>query len=366
VNKKTIRDIRVVDKRILLRVDYNVSFAQNGQVLDDGGIVNTKPTIDYLVKRKARVFILSHLGRPEGKVVKEYSLKRIVSYLEKILNRKISFTANYRTLKDQARLKNLSPGEVVLLENTRFHPEESQNDPQFCQRLARLGDLYVNDCFGASHRHHCSTVGLAGCLPAVAGLLLEKEVDLITDLFQKPERPFVVIIGGVKVQTKHSSIKKLRQVADQILIGGALIKDLKPEPGLVLPKDVVVANTKEGKKIGVFPLGQVPKGGEILDIGPKTRVEFSQLIKKAKTIIWNGPLGLFERPAFSKGSEAVYQAIVSNRQAISVVGGGDTLAFLRGKKHLENLTHISTGGGAMLELIEKGTLPGIEALDDKN
>jgi len=365
MDQKTIKDIEIKNKPILVRVDYNVDFDESGQVLDDGGIINTRETVDFLTSRGARVFLISHLGRPQGKQEAKSSLEKLLPYLEEIFQKKIEFSTDYLKPQEQKRLKNLSAGAVVLLENIRFFPGEKENDAKFSKKLAQLGEIYVNDAFGASHRKHASIVGLPKYLPAVAGLLLEKEADLITRLISQPVRPFVFMVGGVKIKTRLGPINRMVKIADAILVGGDLTDHLKTRTDLVLPEDVVAGDKQTREKIGVFNFDQVPKGAEQLDIGPKARDKFSQIISQAKTIIWNGPVGMIENEYYQAGTEAIFQAIINNSAAISLVGGGDTLAFLRGRKGVSKITYRSTGGGAMLKLIEQGSLAGIEALDKK-
>jgi phosphoglycerate kinase len=365
MDRKTIKDIDVKNKNILVRVDYNVDFDDDGQPLDDGGIINTRETVNYLTDQNARVFLISHLGRPQGKQDETLSLKKLLPYLEEIFQKKVNFSSNYLQVKEQKKLRGLPAGSIVLLENIRFFPGEKKNDPELAKKLAKLADIYVNDCFGASHRKHVSIVGLAEYLPAVAGLLLAKEVDLITQLISKPVRPFIFIVGGVKIATRLRPINRLVKVADSILVGGDLADHLESRTDLVLPEDVVAGNRQTRERIGVFAFGQVPKEAEQLDIGPKTRKKFTHIISKAKTIIWNGPVGMIENEQYRRGTEAIFQAIINNSQATSLVGGGDTLAFLRGKKGVGKITHRSTGGGAMLKMIEQGSLSGIKVLDKK-
>ncbi|MFH0943253.1 MAG: phosphoglycerate kinase [Candidatus Beckwithbacteria bacterium] len=337
MNKKTVRDINLRGKKILLRVDYNVVL-ENGQVAEELRIKQTVPTIEYLLKQDSQLILMSHLGRPEGKVVAELSLRPIAEYLQKLLKKEVSF------IEPQ--------GQITLLENVRFDPGDETNDPGFSQQLASLGEIFVNDAFGVCHRAQASTVGITKFLPAVAGLLLEKEVEMIMKVMENPLRPLVVIIGGAKLETKIGVIKKLLIKADQILIGGAVANKLLEEPA--------------GDKKIILPVDGVPQFFQMKDIGLRTRERFGQIISRAKTIIWNGPMGMFEELKFSGGTDFIYEAIKKNKQALSIVGGGDTLGALNKNKDFEtSFTHVSTGGGAMLELIEKGTLPGIEALEDK-
>lgn len=337
MNKKTIRDINLRGKKILLRVDYNVAM-ENGQVAEELRIKQTIPTIEYLLKQNCRLILMSHLGRPEGKAVAELSLRPIAKYLQKLLRQKVSFGE--------------VEGKITLLENVRFDPGDEANDENYSKKLAEYGEVFVNDAFGVCHRAHASTVGVTKFLPAVAGLLLEKEVEMINRLMDKPERPLIVVIGGAKLETKIGVIKKLLIKADQILIGGAVANKLLAGPA--------------GDKKIVLPVDGRPQMLEMKDIGPRTMAQFGQIINRAKTIIWNGPMGMFEDERFRVGTDYVYQAIKNNKQCLSIAGGGDTLAALNKHPDFEKgFTHISTGGGAMLELIEKGNLPGIEALLNK-
>ncbi|MCX6816648.1 MAG: phosphoglycerate kinase [Candidatus Beckwithbacteria bacterium] len=341
MNKKTIRDIDLRGKKILLRVDYNVAL-ENGQVADELRISQTIPTIEYLLKQDCRIILMSHLGRPEGKVIPELSLKPVVECLAKFLQKEVSFGE--------------PKGKISLLENLRFNPGEEANTADFSRQLANLGEVFVNDAFGVCHRAQASTVGVTKFLPAVAGLLLEQEVDIIIKAMEKPQRPLVVIVGGAKLETKIGLIKKLLIKADQLLVGGAVANKLMEDV------DSQLAN---GEKMRL-PVDGVWEEKIMRDIGPKTRELFGEIIGRAKTIIWNGPMGMFEKPKFSQGTEFIYQSIKKNRQALSIVGGGDTLAALnKNKDYVKSFTHVSTGGGAMLELIEKGSLPGIDVLMDK-
>ena len=337
MNKKTVRDIDVKGKKILMRVDFNVSLL-NGKIEDDLRIKQTIPTIEYLLKQNCQIILISHLGRPDGKVVPELSLKPVGEILAKLLGKEVSF----------GEVK----GKISLLENLRFNPGEEANTEEFSRQLASLGEVFTNDAFGVCHRVEASTVGVTKFLPAVAGLLLEKEVEMITKVMENPQRPLVVIIGGAKLETKVGLLNKLLIKADQILVGGMVANEL-------------IEEKKQDKKM-VLPIDGLPQMDQMKDIGPKTCEQFGKIIEGAKTIIWNGPMGMFEKPEFAGGTEFIYQAIKKNKDALSIVGGGDTLAALnKNKDYVTSFTHVSTGGGAMLELIEKGSLPGIDALMDK-
>ncbi|OGD62744.1 phosphoglycerate kinase [Candidatus Beckwithbacteria bacterium RBG_13_42_9] len=389
--KKTIRDLDLRGKRVLVRVDYNVSLSNDFRIGDDLRIKQTLPTLEYLLAQNCTLFLISHLGRPEGKVDPSLSLEPVRAYLEKLIAKPVALIKDYIDGTGKAEVKAAQPGSVNLLENIRFYPEEEANDPGFSQKLAALGEVFVNDAFGVCHRTHASTVGMTKFLPSVAGLLLEKEVDLITQAVGEPKRPLVVIVGGAKAETKIPLIESLLPKADTILVGGGVANTFllaqghnlgksMAEPALVekakailqqgqnkiiLPADVVVGDLEKGSYEGVVALDQVPENLSVLDLGPKTEVEFGKIIEEAQTIIWNGPMGLFEKPAFARGTEFVYQAIAENRDSLSIVGGGETLTALPKEEYLGTIDHVSTGGGAMLEFIEKGTLPGIDALLDK-
>jgi 3-phosphoglycerate kinase len=389
---QTVRDLNLAKKRVLLRTDYNVSLLPNFKIGDDLRIKQTIPTIQHLLQQGCTVILMTHLGRPDGKKNARYSLKPVEKDLERLLGRPVKLVADYLESPVPETIKQLAPGSVVLLENLRFYPGEEANDPQFARKLADLGEVYVNDAFGACHREHASIVGIPKHLPSAAGLLLEKEVALITKAIARPQRPLVVIVGGAKAETKIPLIGSLMDRADAILIGGgladtflkakaydigvsrvdpAMVKKAKQflaESGrngkakLVLPADVIVGHLDRGKLFGVEAAQDIQDDMDSLDIGPKTLVAFGKLIAAAETIIWNGPMGFFERPEYATGTEFVYQAIAENRESFSLVGGGETLTALPKEEYLETIDHVSTGGGAMLEFIEKGTLPGIEAL----
>lgn len=368
MNKKTLKEIDVSNKKVLVRVDFNVSLS-NSQVVDDTRISQTVPTIEYLLKNHCTVLLLSHLGRPGGKRVKELSLKPVAGYLEKILNRRVNFVEEYVD-KDEAASK-IRDGGVNLLENVRFYPGEEANETEFSRKLAGLANVYVNDAFGVDHRVAASTVGITQFLPAVAGLLLEKEVKVIGQLMVKPERPFIAIIGGAKMETKIGAMEKLIEKTDEMLVGGAVGNTFMAAAGQSMKQSLIepqmLALAKKLLQTGkvIIPVDGVWEEDKLLDIGPKTQAEFGARIAKAATIIWNGPMGMFEDPKFSGGTDFVYEAISKNRDSLSIVGGGETLTALQNKDCLKTIDHVSTGGGAMLMFIEKGTLPGIEVLMDK-
>ncbi|HOP55337.1 MAG TPA: phosphoglycerate kinase [bacterium] len=390
MNKLTIKDIDLKGKKVLTRVDFNVPLA-DGKVADDTRIRAALPTINYMREKGAKVILVTHLGRPKG-VTEGLRLDPVAQRLKElgVPVKKLNDCIGDEVKKAVSEMKE---GEVILLENVRFYPEEEKNDPKFAQELASLADIYVNDAFGTAHRAHASTEGVARILPAVAGFLMEKEITFFSRVLESPERPFVAVLGGAKVSDKIGVIKNLLDKVDIILIGGGMaytfLKSLGYEVGksiceidkvslakellnlakekkveLILPVDVVVAdkfapdaNTK------VVPVSQIPPDWQGLDIGPETRQLFSQKVSQAKTIVWNGPLGVFEMPAFSEGTKAVGIAI-ANTDALKVVGGGETAEAVEKFGLTDKMTHVSTGGGASLEFLEGKVLPGVAILDD--
>lgn len=394
MKKKTIRDIKLKGKRVLLKVDYNVSLLDGFRIGDDTRIKQTLPTIEYLLSKDCTLFFVSHLGRPKGKKQSKYSLKPVAKHLQKILGRKVNFIEDYIDGKGIEIARKAKKQSINLLENIRFYSEEEANDLKFAKKLANLAEVFVNDAFGAAHRVHASSVGVASYLPSVAGFLLEKEVDVINKALTKPKHPFVAIVGGAKAEDKITCIDRLLEKADVLIVGGGVantflkawgyevgeslvshemvklakelfLKASRSQTQMLLPTDVVLGHLKRNVHNGVVTSDRIPKNMQALDIGPRTQAEFGAVIAKAKTIIWNGPMGVYENPKFSVGTEFVYHAIAENRSSLSIVGGGDTLAAINKKEYLKAIDHISTGGGAMLEFIEKGTLPAIDALQNK-
>lgn len=393
MNKKTIKEINLKNKEVLIRVDYNVSLVDGLKVGDDFRIRQTLPTLNYLCQQGCTVYLLSHFGRPEGKRVKKFSLQPIANHLQKLTKFKIHFfSQDYICRSGQKKLARFKKGDVVLLENIRFYPEEEENDREFSQKLASLAGVFVNDAFGVCHRVHASTVGVAEFLPSVAGLLLAKEVDIISRAMNKPKRPLTAIIGGAKAEDKINLVGKLLEKADYCLVGGGTAttflkawgygvgkskvahemvelarhlfwKAARGKTAMILPTDVVLGDLESGKLDGVVPVDRVSSKWQSLDIGPKTQAEFGNVIAKSKTIIWNGPMGVYEKKEFRNGTDFIYHCITQNPDSLSIVGGGDTLAALPKGEYLKTIDHVSTGGGAMLQFIEKGTLPGIEALN---
>ncbi|MFO7944955.1 MAG: phosphoglycerate kinase [Anaerolineales bacterium] len=388
-NKKTIKDIDLKEKRVLVRVDFNVPI-QDGKVGDDTRIKAALPTVEYLLDKNAALILTSHLGRPKGKFDPALSLLPVAEYLDQLLDTKVTFVEDCLGKKPEKAVKDLEFGEVLLLENTRFHEGEKQNDPGMAKELAGLAELFVNDAFGTAHRSHASNVGVAQYLPAVAGFLLEKEIKYLGKTIRNPEHPFVSILGGAKVQGKIKVIRNLIDKVDKILIGGGiantfflakgyqlgdslveedvvgLAEELIKEAGkkLILPKDVVIAdgfkNEAEKKTISV---SDVPDGWQILDIGNETINMYGDIIRKAKTVVWNGPMGVFEFQNFAIGTFRLAE-LLSESKATSIVGGGDSASAIRKAGLVNQVTHISTGGGASLQMLQGEILPGLDALDN--
>ena len=379
-----IDEVEIKDKIILLRVDFNVSLNPDHSIANDARITQALPTINYLLKNNNRLILVSHLGRPKG-VDENLSLKVVVERLKEYL-KGISISLA-KTLEEPKEKKE----RIVVLENIRFFPEEKNYSTLFAQKLSSLAEVYVNDAFGVCHRADTSVVGPPQFLPAYGGLLLKKEITMIDKVLKNPQKPVVAIIGGAKVSTKINLLEKLTKLVDYLVIGGGLAntflcaqnyqignsfceyeatqiarrflaKQINKKPYIILPKDAVVAKDKESKEKIVVKINEIPKDYCIFDLGPQTLAEIGHILAEAKTIIWNGPVGYFESPNFRDGTDFIYYSITQNQNAVSVVGGGDTLTAISKKEYLEKITHISTGGGAMLEYIEKGTLPGIEAL----
>lgn len=390
-NKKTIEDIDATGKKVLVRVDFNVPI-KDGEVGDDTRIQAALPTLKYLLDKKASLILCSHLGRPKGEVKPEFSLKPVAEHLSKLLGQRVTFVEDcIGPLADQAASK-LEPGDVLLLENTRFHAGEKKNDQDMAKQLAGLADIYVNDAFGSAHRAHASTEGVAQYLPSVAGFLMEKEIRYLGQAIANPDRPFIAILGGAKISDKIGVIHNLLNKADQVLVGGgmantffkaqgypvgdSLVEDDALETArellnladvrLRLPVDVVIGDKFEADaEQVVMSMGPIPDGWRILDIGPETIKNFGKPISEAGTVVWNGPMGVFEFPRFAKGTIGLAE-IVANSDATSIIGGGDSVAAVKQAGLSDKVTHISTGGGASLEMLEGKVLPGMAALSDKN
>ncbi|MEW5884441.1 MAG: phosphoglycerate kinase [Armatimonadota bacterium] len=387
LRKKTVRDIDVRDKRVLVRCDFNVPM-ENGSITDDRRIRESVPTLLELINRGARVILVSHLGRPEGKD-ERFTLRPVAKRLAELLRRDVAFAGDCIGAEARKAAEALSPAGVLLLENVRFHKEETENDPEFAKQLASLADLYVNDAFGSAHRAHASTEGVAHHLPAVAGFLMEKEIEYLGKALEDPKRPFVAVLGGAKVADKVSVVENLLPKVENLLIGGgmaftflkarglcigkslldtdgiAFVQSVLAENGdkIVLPSDILVASSPDADKGTAVPADAIPQDVMGLDIGPATAAEFSVAIRSAGTVVWNGPMGVFEKAPFADGTRAVAEAMAAC-QGVTIVGGGDTAAAVEKFGLADKMTHVSTGGGASLEFLEGRELPGVAALMD--
>jgi phosphoglycerate kinase len=397
MNKLSIRDLDLAGKRVFIRVDFNVPL-DNGAVSDDTRIRETLPTLRLAIERGARLVLASHLGRPKGKVDSKFSLQPVAAHLRELFGKPVDFAPDCVGAEAEAKSKALRNGEVLLLENVRFHPEEEENDPEFAKRLAALCDqLFVCDAFGSAHRAHASVVGITKYVrQAAAGLLMEKELAYLGRAISNPERPFVAVLGGAKVSEKIEVVQNLMKLADAMLIGGAmaytflksqgkpvgksLVEDDKLELAknlldearsrkfrLLLPVDHVIAESPESTSTKTVDIAATPEGWMGLDVGPKTIDLFGSEISKARTIVWNGPLGMFERPAFAEGTLAIARAVAAATKsgATSIIGGGDSVSAVEHAGVADQISHISTGGGASLEFLAGEKLPGVEALTSK-
>lgn len=391
MNKKTVRDADVEGKRVLVRVDFNVPL-EGGRVTDDTRIRAALPTIRYLLDRDAVVILASHLGRPKGKVDDQYRMAPVADRLSELLDRPVVKLNDCVGPEVQEAVRQARPGDVLMLENTRFHAEETDNDAAFARELASLAEVYVNDAFGSAHRAHASTEGVAHHLPAVAGFLMEKELEFLGRALSSPERPFIAILGGAKISDKIGVIENLLDKVDAILIGGGMAntflradgydvgeslveedsvdtaRDLIRRGGdrIVLPVDAVVADRFDADAFSqVVAVGSVPPGWRILDIGTRTLELFKEELEGARTVVWNGPMGVFEFPKFAHGTEAVARMLAALPEATTIIGGGDSAAAVERSGLAGEMTHISTGGGASLEFLEGKTLPGVAALQDR-
>lgn len=344
---KTIKDFDVKNRRVLVRCDFNVPTDENGNISDDFRIGQTLPTIKYLIKNKAKVILMSHLGEPNGQVVPELKLDKVAEKLSELLGIPVKKENDCIGSKVENDVNDLKSGEVLLLENLRFYKEETENDPEFSKKLAELGDIYINDAFSVCHRNHASVAGVPKFLPHGAGFLLEKEIESLSKIIQNPKKPMISIIGGTKVETKSKFIDKISEVSDFVLIGGLLKKEISD-------KKIIF---KYPEKI-IGP----PDFLDALDIDEKSIKLFEEKILKAKTILWNGPFGKFEEEKYAKGTLAIAKAIIKSR-AFSVVGGGETVEFLRKQGIIEKFSHVSTGGGAMMVYLAGESLPGLDALE---
>jgi len=394
LNKKSVKDIDVKGKRVFCRVDFNVPM-KDGQVTDETRIRAALPTIQFLSEQGAKVILASHLGRPKGQVVEELRLSPVAKRLSELLGKEVKKTDEAYGDAVKTEIGTMNDGDVLLLENVRFYPGEEKNDAELAKSFAELADVYVNDAFGAAHRAHASTEGIAHHLPAVSGLLMEKELDVLGKALSNPERPFTAIIGGAKVKDKIGVIENLLDKVDNLIIGGGLAytfvkaqgheigKSLLEEDKMDLansyiakakekgvkfymPVDVVVADDfSEQANTKVVPIEEIPSDWEALDIGPKTREIYEDVIKNSKLVIWNGPMGVFELDTFANGTKAIAQALADATDTYSVIGGGDSAAAVEKFNLADKMSHISTGGGASLEFMEGKALPGVVALNDK-
>ena len=395
MNKKTVRDIDVTGKKVLVRCDYNVPLdKETGKITDNRRIRAAIPTIEYLIDHNAKVILCSHLGRPKGEFNLKYSLKPVAEELSKLLGKEVKLAKDVIGEDAEKLTSEIKEGEVVLLENVRFHKEEEENDPEFAKKLASFAEIYVNDAFGTAHRAHASTAGVAGYLPAVSGFLIEKELEFLGNALDNPERPFVAILGGAKVSDKIGVIENLLDKVDTLIIGGGMAYTFYKAQGhsigtsiceedkidlandilnkakeknveILLPIDNHVSaeysNEAEDKYIDSV---EIPEGFMGLDIGPKTIELFKNAIKNAKTVVWNGPLGVTEFSKFEEGTKAIAEALAET-EAVTVIGGGDSAAAVEKFGLADKMTHISTGGGASLEFLEGKVLPGIACLNNK-
>lgn len=391
--KKTLKDFNFKGKKTLVRVDFNVPL-EEGKITDDTRIRAALPTIEYLTRQGARVILMSHLGRPKGQVVDSLRLDPVAERLANLLNQEVSKVDKCVGKGVKETVAKLRDGEVLVLENTRFYPEEKANDPEFSKKLAELADVFVSDAFGAAHRAHASTVGVTAYLPSVAGFLMQRELDVLGQVMENPEKPFVAILGGAKVSDKIGVIRNLLNKVDYLLVGGGIANTLLAASGyemgeslveedkldlakelireaqesgteLVLPTDLVIADQFSNQaNYRVVPVDQVPEDWQSLDSGgPETLQRYTGIIKEAKTVIWNGPIGVFEIDIFAKGTNTI-AAVLAESKATTIIGGGDSAAAVKKAGLADKMTHISTGGGASLMFMEGKPLPGVIALDD--
>ncbi len=396
MNKKTVRDVDVKGKKVFVRCDFNVPQDANGNITDDNRIKGALPTIQYLLEHGAKVVLSSHLGRPKNGFEAKFSLKPVCDRLNELLGNKVVLAADVVGEDAKAKVAALKEGHAVLLENVRFHKEEEKNDPAFAKALAEFADVYVNDAFGTAHRAHASTAGVADyCKVNVAGFLIEKEIEIMGGALTSPKRPFVAILGGAKVSDKIGVITNLLDKVDCLLIGGAMAYTFSAAKGgktgesrvekdkielaaelmkkaeekgvkMYLPLDnVITQEFKADAASKVCAAGEIPDGWEGLDIGPKTAALYADVIKDAKTVVWNGPMGVFEFEKFAVGTKEVAKALAANKDAVTIIGGGDSAAAVEQLGLADKVTHISTGGGASLEYLEGKVLPGIACLNNK-
>ena len=394
MSKKTIRDIDLKGKKVFVRCDFNVPMDENQNITDNRRIVSALPTIKYLIEQNCKIILSSHLGRPKGEVKTEFSLAPVAKELSKLLGQEVLMAKDVIGESAKTLAANLKEGQVMLLENVRFHREETDNDPEFAKQLASMAEVFVNDAFGTAHRAHASTEGISHYLPSVSGFLIEKELKFLGDALNNPVRPFVAILGGAKVSDKIGVIDSLLEKVDTLMIGGgmaytffkaqgygvgnslcepdkcelalSLMKKAKDKGvKLLLPVDTVIGKEfKPDTESKTVAWTEIPDGWEGFDIGEKTIKQFSEELRKAKTVVWNGPLGLFEFPQFAVGTNSIAK-VLSEIDATTIIGGGDSAAAVKKAGLEDKMTHISTGGGASLEFLEGKKLPGIECLQDK-
>jgi len=394
IRKLSVRDLDLKGKRVLVRVDFNVSLDEEGKIRDDTRIRAALPTIKYILEEGASLILLSHLGRPGGKVVEKLRLNPVARRLEELIGRPVLKMDECIGNRVRQTTRGTKPGDIVLLENTRFHKEESQNNPEFARKLADLADLFVNDAFGAAHRAHASTVGVTRFLPAAAGLLMQRELEMLGELLTNPRSPFVAILGGAKISDKigilHNFLKKCQDIlvgggmaytflkAEGAQVGRSLVEEEKIEEAreilkeasgegchIHLPLDHLIAReAKEGVGVKVVDQGEIPPDYLSLDIGPRTIELFSGIIRGARTIFWNGPLGMFELASFSKGTRAIAELLAESGATV-IIGGGETVSAVKKLGIEAKMTHVSTGGGASLSFLQGMELPGVAALMDK-
>ncbi|MFC1905872.1 phosphoglycerate kinase [Chloroflexota bacterium] len=395
MNKKTIRDIDVADKKVLVRVDLNVPMDETtGEITDETRIRAIIPTLKYLLENKAKVILCSHMGRPKGKVIEGMRLAPVAKRLSELINLPVKATRDCIGPEVTDAVNRMEPSSLLLLENLRFHAEEEKNDAQFARALASLADIYVDDAFGTAHRTHSSTVGVTQYIPSVGGFLIEKEIEMLHNALDEPKRPLTAIVGGAKVSDKITLIDHMLDKVDSVLIGGGMVSTFLKAQGyeignslveqdklelanqlmkkakenkinLVLPTDLIVADTFEKHaSVSIVPLDRILSSGYVMDIGPKTVDAFSEVIRGSKTILWNGPMGVFEWPKFSKGTKDIANLLAAI-DAITIIGGGSTSEAVDSLGLADKMTHVSTGGGASLKLLEGSPLPGIEVLLDK-
>ncbi len=397
MNKKTIKDIDVKGKKVFVRVDYNVPFDENQNITNDTRMVRTLPTINYLLDNGAAVILACHIGRPTEAKEPQFSTKLLVKHLSELLKKDVKWASDCVGAEAENAAKDLKPGEVLLLENLRYHKAEKKNDPEFAKQLASLADVAVDDAFGVSHRGHASNAGIAKYVEVVAGFLMEKEINYIGKTLEAPQHPFVAIIGGAKVSDKIGVIENLLNKVDTIIIGGGMAHTFDAAKGypvgnslvepdkydyarevlkkaeekgvkVVLPVDLVIADKfDKNANFKTVPVDQVPDGWEALDSGVETSKEYVKALEGAKTVIWNGPMGVFEFDNFAKGTLAVAKAVAKATEegAISIVGGGDSVAALKKTGLTDKISHVSTGGGATLEYLEGKEMPGVAAIAEK-